>query len=153
MAAIPDRPPLDDVIFPGGVPSRTVRKQREDPQAPVEEKRWDSNPQKRLLNDGREVELFPVGSLAMALDRSVKAIYKWERQRVFPPARYRTRAPARSTIPDKAAAGRRLYSREQIEAAVKAAYQVGLLPRTSPAPKVDWVRFTSLVVRAWKALG
>lgn len=152
MTATPDRPPLDDVIFPGGVPSRTVRTQREDPPPPTEEKRWDANPQKRTVK-GVELELFPVGSLAMALDRSVKAIYKWERLKIFPPARYRTRAPDRSAIPGKAAAGRRLYSREQIQAAVNAAYQVGLLPKKNPAPKIDWVRFTSLVVRSWKALG
>lgn len=147
------RPEIDDVIFPGGHPSRTVQEQRA---APAKEekppKQWDANPQKRMLG-GEEVELFPVGSLALALDRSVKAIYKWERLKIFPKPRYRTAAPATSSIPGKAAAGRRLYTRPQIEAAVKAAYQVGLLPRKNPAPTVDWVRFTSLVVQAWKALG
>ena len=97
--------------------------------------------------------MFPVGALAMALGVSPKAIYKWERLRIMPPSRFRTQAPKQAPIPDKSAAGRRLYTRAQIEAVIEAAHEAGVIMPRRPGTHPDWQLFTSLVVRSWKALG
>lgn len=146
---------LDAVIFPGGAPSRRARAERGAPPAETAaapEPQWDDHPQRKFLR-GEEVEVFPVGALAEAIGVSPKAIYKWERQRILPPARYRTQAPAEGPIPGKAAAGRRLYTRAQIEAVIEAANEAGVSMPRKPGQRPNWKLFTSLVVRSWRALG
>ena len=61
-------------------------------------------------------------------------------------------AQSQPPIPGKVAAGRRLYTRAQIEAVIEAAHEAGV-PRKVKAPPSDWKLFTALVVRSWKALG
>lgn len=72
--------------------------------------------------DGRWLELYGTGALALALRRSRGTVLRWELKGVLPPAQY-----ARPT----AAWGgkRRLYTREQIEALVTAVEEHGLLRR------------------------
>ena len=96
--------------------------------------------------------MFPVGALAAAIGVSPKAIYKWERLRILPPSRYRTQPPKESPIPEKTPAGRRLYTRPQIEAVIEAAHEARV-PFRPKQPRPDWKLFTALVVRSWKALG
>lgn len=154
MSSDPDA--LDAVIFPGGAPSRRARAERgeapPETAATVSEPRWDDHPQQKYLR-GEEVEVFPVSALAEAVGVSPKAIYKWERLRIMPPARYRTQAPAEGPIPGKAPAGRRLYTRAQIEAVIEAAKESGVTMPRRPGQRPNWKLFTTLVVRSWKALG
>ena len=155
MSDARDPDALDAVIFPGGAPSRRARAERGAPavETPaIIESSWDDHPQHKYLR-GEPVEVFTVGALAEALGVSTKAIYKWERQRIMPPSRYRTEAPREGPIPGKTAAGRRLYTRAQIEAVIDAAREAYVsMPRT-PGTRPDWKLFTALVVRSWKALG
>jgi hypothetical protein len=94
-----------------------------------------------------------VGALAAAIGVTPKAIYKWERLRIFPPSRYRSQPPKASPIPDKSAAGRRYYTRAQIEAVIEAAHEACVTMPRRPGTRPDWKLFTALVVRSWKALG
>jgi hypothetical protein len=153
----PQRDPeaLDAVIFPGGAPSRRARAERgaPPPETPaIPEPSWDDHPQIKYLR-GEEREMFPVGALAAALGVTTKAIYKWERLRILPPSRYRTQAPKASPIPEKTPAGRRLYTRAQIEAVIEAAHEAYVSMPRRPGTHPDWKLFTALVVRSWKALG
>ncbi len=147
---------LDAVIFPGGVPSRRALVERgaPPPETPASiELAWDNNPQHRFEKylHGEKVEVFTVGALAEALGVSTKAIYKWERQRVLPPSRYRAPEP-QGKLPGKVPAGRRFYTRAHIEAVVEAAREAHV-PYRPKQPRPDWKLFTALVVRSWKALG
>jgi hypothetical protein len=158
MSATPNDPDaLDAVIFPGGAPSRRARAERGAPAPetlPPPEMSWDDHPQHKFEKylRGEKIEVFTVGALAEALGVSTKAIYKWERQRILPPPRYRTEAPKEGPIPGKAPAGRRLYTRLQIEAVIEAAHEANV-PRRPKRPHPNWKLFTALVVRSWKALG
>lgn len=146
---------LDAVIFPGGQPSRRARAERgaPPPETPaIPEPSWDDHPQLKYLR-GEQVEMFPVGALAAAVGVTSKAVYKWERLRILPPSRFRTQAPGKAPIPGKAAAGRRLYTRAQIEAVIEAADEAGVMMPRKPGSHPDWRLFTTLVVRSWKALG
>ena len=132
-------------MFPGGVPSRTVREQQAEREA-APTNGWDSQP-KIITIKGVDHEFFYVSALAKALGRSTKAVYKWEDNGWLPQSRYRTKAK-QTNLPDKAAAGRRLYTRKQIEAVIDAAKQTDVFEvsrRTTP----DWDRFTQLVAAAW----
>ena len=61
------------------------------------------------LPNGEEIELYYIGALANALGRSTNAIRKWEISGVIPNTCFRDKD------------GRRMYSREQIEAIVRCA--------------------------------
>ena len=142
---------LDKLIFPGGVPSRTTveeekRKAEANEPAPVS---WDSYPIRMTLN-GVEKEFFPIGAMALALGRKPVTIRQWEEFGRIPKCQYRTRPPAAANIPGKKAEGKRLYTRAQIKAVIKAAERAGV---DQPDPrKGDWDLFRDLVFTAWKKL-
>ncbi len=132
-------------LFPGGVPSRTVREQQaEQDAAPTNG--WDSHP-RTITIKGVAHEFFYVSALAKALERSTKTIYLWEANGWLPKSRYRTKAK-HENLPGKAAAGRRLYTRKQIEAVIDAAKQTGVFD-VSRRTHSDWNRFAQLVATAW----
>lgn len=140
----------DAVIFPGGVPSRTVteeRKRKEEIAEP-EPLRWDSNPIVQAFN-GVDREFFSIGALAWALNRQPVTIRLWEDQGRLPKSRYRTRPPQRGTLEGKKLEGRRRYTREQIEAVIEAADLAGV---NDPNRPTDWTLFRDRVVSAWKNL-
>lgn len=135
---------LDDILFPGGKPSKVVMERRK---AQIPEPQvvggWDAHP-KTVMMGGEEREFFRVSALAHALGKSVKTIYAWETQGKIPFARYRS-AVKRDALKDKAAKGDRLYTRYQIEATVAAAKQTGVIS----GKRTNWPRFTALVKDAW----
>lgn len=143
--------PLDKIIFPGGVPSRTVaeeekRKVEASEPAPVS---WDSAPIRKTFN-GVEMEFFPIGALAMALGRKPVTIRQWEDLGRLPKSSFRTMAPRLSSLQGKRAEGRRLYTRRQIVAVIKAAERAGV---NNPDPRTaDWDLFRNLVLAAWHKL-
>jgi hypothetical protein len=142
---------VDAAIFPGGVPSRTVAEERKRKKAEPEyvPPSWDSSPIVKTFK-GHDREFFTIGALAAALGRKPVTIRLWEDQGRLPMSRFRTPAPQRSSIPGKSAEGRRLYTREQVEAVIAAAEKTGV---TDPKNNnVDWVQFRDLVVASWKTL-
>lgn len=88
---------------------------------------WDASPIKRTIR-GKEMEFYAIGALAQALGRSIVSVRLWERKGYIPIAPYR--------LPDhKGGKGKRLYTREIIEATVSEFDQRGLL---SPDTRVQW---------------
>lgn len=63
-------------------------------------------PREYIIN-GKEFELYTIGELADRLDRQRQTLRKWEREGIIPQAQYRSKT------------GRRLYSKEQIQAVVE----------------------------------
>lgn len=74
-----------------------------------------------LLPNGEEIELFYIGELAHALGRTPNTIRKWEIAGVIPDPCFQD--------PN----GRRLYSREQIDAIVSCAERAGIKQGSSIA--------------------
>lgn len=104
---------------------------------------WDARYYTKLVG-GRPTEMFTIGALAQALGRSVITLRAWIRGGHIPPASYRL--PKRGSI-----AGRRLYTRPQIEAVVAVAKEHGILD----TPRVEWSKhltFRADVQRAWDAI-
>lgn len=143
-----DTDPLGD-YYPG-----SKRKRREpDPvveqrkAAVAEIKTWDANPVTKHVIGGKQVELFPVGALAMALgNRPLVTIRLWERKGYIPRAPYRL---SKSIVGGKEYQGRRYYTRALIESAVEEFDKRGLLY----AARINWAAHTDLpiaLVERWK---
>lgn len=71
---------------------------------------------------GVEVELFTIGQVADALNRTPVAIRKWEANRVIPKATF-----SKPGVNQDPRGRRRLYSRPQVEALVRIAQEEGIL--------------------------
>lgn len=115
-----------------------------------EEEGWWSHPKRTALvrrGERVEVDLFTVGNLADALGVRPVTIRKWESEGKLPPPVARTPPPRNEQVPGKQRAGHRLYTRNQIIAAIKAATTYNILSR-----KPDWAGFTAAVVEAWSNL-
>lgn len=109
---------------------------------------WDEKPLCYLVQ-GVETEFFFIGHLAAALGRTPVTVRSWEQKGWLPLSKYRTPAPA-TGIPDKAVAGRRLYTRAMVEIVIAAATQCRVLHDN--ARNADWPSFTSAVLAGWKKL-
>jgi hypothetical protein len=105
---------------------------------------WDVKPRSKHLPDGRELEMFPIGSLAKALGRESVTIRRWIRLGWLPRARYQTPAIAGT----RGNAGRRMWTRTQIEGIVRIAGEEGLL--SDKPPQIQKTNFTRRVFDAWK---
>jgi hypothetical protein len=141
--------PLQDEFYPG-----SKQKRRESPQMrherQVEERRvaredepWDAHPLK-IPYQGRVYEMFRIGSLAKALGRDSVTIRAWIRKGWLPRNSFQT-PPVVGT---RGNAGRRLWTRAQIEGIAQIAREEGLLNERPPRP-VD-TNFTRRVVAAWR---
>jgi hypothetical protein len=120
--------------------------------APPEARAWDRRPITKTVK-GVKREFFLVGALAAALGRSTVTIRAWEAEGIIPKVRWRTKAPVlkrsdRPPLPGKAVTGKRLYSREQIEATVAAARATRVYDLRDVA-SADWHEFARLVHAAW----
>lgn len=109
---------------------------------------WDARPQRKHVTfaDGREADLdmFPVGALAKALQRDSVTIRAWIRKGWLPKAKYRTQP----VVGSRGDAGRRLWSRAQVEGIVRIAREEGLLNRNPP--RIQRTMFTQRVVAEWR---
>jgi len=133
--------------YPSGIkPRRTTAatKARIDPMADD----WDAHPTIKKLK-GVDTEFFTIGNLAAALGNKPVTVRSWERKGWLPLSRFRTPAPSTHPIEGKKPMGKRLYTRAQIEAVVKAARDAGVLDPSVPRP--NWPKFTKQVVDAWKS--
>lgn len=94
---------------------------------------------KIVTDDG--TEFFPIGVLALVLNRKPVTIRLWEKTGVIPSARYR--------FPAKQGLGKqRLYTRHQIESAVRIAYQEGILTETWRP--IGTTKFAERLREAWE---
>lgn len=132
-----------DRYYPG---SRTVRGAARAEAAPVVPD-WYEKPQLKKLN-GHEVEMFTVGALARALNKTVHTIRMYERNGYIPNTPYRL--PSR-VINGQTRKGRRLYTREMITAAVESFQERGLLD----APRIAWRAYPELpreIAEKWRSI-
>jgi hypothetical protein len=152
--SLPSFTDLQDEFYPGSKQrrreSREMRRERQavERAETKENESWDARPWKKhvRLADGRELdlEMFPIRSLAKALGRESVTVRSWIRKGWLPKAKYQTK-PLAGTRGD---AGRRLWTRAQIEGIAAIAREEGLL-KESP-PLMQQTRFTERVVAAWR---
>jgi len=122
-------PPAEE-FFPGSRVSKVEfyasRKAVSAPQKAAE-RRWDRNPRIQAYR-GANVEFFTIGALAEALGKKPVTIRSWITKGWLPPARFRT-----PSIPGtRGNAGRRLWTRGQIETIVSVATKCGVLEEWQP---------------------
>jgi len=107
---------------------------------------WDTNPTKRTLPNGTDVDMFMIGALAAALGRPIITIRTWIKEGYLPSAPYRL--PVKKDINGKDHLGKRLYSRAMIEAAVELFRKFGVLE----VKRIDWSQHRNLsneIAEAW----
>jgi len=140
-----------DKVFGNVVSSiDSVSKWREKKTPLPETKMWDRNPV-IMKRKGVLCEFFTIGALAEALGRQTGTIRAWEDKKIIPLAPFREPAPPTANLPERVAKGRRLYTHQQIEAAIAAAKASGVY-ETSNALSANWPEFTRLVRLAWSTL-
>jgi hypothetical protein len=114
-------------FYPG---SKQKRRDLE-PEPTVEERpEWDVNSYIKVIK-GVSTEMFTIEALCLGLSRPAVTIRLWIRKGYIPEAIYRL--PAR-TVNGKAQKGRRLYTREQVEAVLKVFEAHGIRQNV----RVDW---------------
>lgn len=142
----------DDEYYPG-----SKRKRREAPEARqerVQEERrqaredepWDAHPIEVWIGPTK-YEMFRIGALAKALGRDSVTIRTWQRKGWLPRNSYQTR-PVKGSRGD---AGRRLFTRAQIEGIVQIAKEEGLMEGRARPPKPIDTNFTTRVIAAWRS--
>jgi hypothetical protein len=113
-----------------------------------EEGSWDASPQVKTLPNGSVVELFSAGAFALALGRPLVTVRLWERKGYIPRAPYRLKSVVVNGVKKP---GWRMYSRDIVEATVKAFQARGL----TEAPRIDWNRHTDLsieLMETWRKI-
>ena len=127
------------------------KKKRRDPDPKVSRRKagesngWDSNPVIKTLG-GKETEVFTIGALAQALEKTIVTIRLWERKGYIPRAPYRLRS---KTLKGEKTGGNRVYTRSLIEATIEEFSRRGLLGTA----RVEWNQhedLTDVLVRRWK---
>jgi hypothetical protein len=93
------------------------------------------------MQSGRRYDLYAIGHVAQALERSASTIRRWERDGAIPKASY--------SIKGRDVRGnRRLYSRRQVNLLVEAATVAGLYGKRTPT--VDQiVSFGAFAYNGW----
>ena len=147
---------MQDEYYPGSKQKRResneARQERETTERAEakENEDWDAHPWRKHVKfpsgEHKELELFPVGALAKALHRDSVTIRAWIRKGWLPEARYKTPGMAGT----RGNAGRRLWSRAQIEGIVNIAREEGLLNDSPKPPRIVTTRFTERVMASWK---
>ena len=108
---------------------------------------WDSNPIVKTLG-GKETEVFTIGALALALEKTIVTVRLWERKGYIPRAPYRLRS---KTLGGKKTGGNRVYTRALIESAIEEFNRRGLLG----SARVEWSQhedLTDALVKRWKEI-
>lgn len=108
---------------------------------------WDENPIIKTLG-GKEVEVFTIGALAAALEKSIVSVRLWERKGYIPRAPYRLRS---KTLKGQKTGGNRVYTRALIESTVEEFSRRGLLGTA----RVEWSQhddLTDALVKRWKEI-
>lgn len=134
------------------VPGSKQKRRESNPKADVRRQKalqevaaWDTNPLVKSFQ-GKEVELFTVSSLALALEKEIVTIRLWERKGYIPIAPYRLRS---KTLNGKKVNGNRVYTRALIEITIEEFQKRGLLG----SARVEWGQhhdLTEALVQRWK---
>lgn len=133
-----------DEYYPG-----SKKKRREsNPDVPVRKpvSSWDSEPQLKTLPNGKSIELFSAGAMALALNRPLVTLRLWERKGYIPRAPYRLKSMIVDGVKKP---GWRMYSRAIVEATIESFQSRGLLG----APRVDWNRYPDLSIELMEKWG
>lgn len=133
---------FSDLYYPG---SKKKRAEKKPVKEELPEPTWDSVSYKKWVGN-KEIEFFTIGALAKALHRPLITIRHWMKEGNLPLSPYRL--PTKADKHGKDHAGRRLYTRAMIEAAVDIFTQAGLLH----AKRVNWLAneyVTDAITKAW----
>jgi hypothetical protein len=106
---------------------------------------WESTPQVKTLPNGKVLELFSAGAMALALNRPLVTLRLWERKGYIPRAPYRLKSMMVNGVKKP---GWRMYSKAIVEATIDSFQSRGLLE----APRIDWNRHPDLsfeLVEKW----
>lgn len=106
---------------------------------------WDETSIIKTLG-GQETEVFTIGALAQALEKTIVTIRLWERKGYIPRAPYRLRS---KTLKGQKTGGNRVYTRALIEAAVDEFLKRNLIG----SARVEWNQhedLTEALLRRWK---
>jgi hypothetical protein len=136
-----------DSYYPGS--KRKRRETETKTQVDIVEKTWDARPYVKTLPSGEDVEFFTLGALADALGRPIVTLRDWMKKGHIPNAPYRL--PAKEDKHGDVRKGRRLYSRDMIEATVEIFDKAGLLHLT----KIEWSNHRQVsqdIAEAWDKL-
>lgn len=111
---------------------------------------WDARPSVKTIN-GKDVEFFTIGQLAMALGIKPVTLRTWEQKGWVPFPPYRTRPPQWAGLPNKKQQGRRLWTRAQVAGIVRIAREEGVVGSSWQARRrVDMIRFRDRVVALYE---
>jgi hypothetical protein len=133
-----------DVYYPG-----SKRKRLQPVEKPALDTDWQKDSYKKTLPNGREIEVYTLGSLAKALNRTIPTLRQWMQRGKLPQAPYRL--PAKADKNGKVFEGRRLYSKEMVEVTVNLFLKAGLLD----TDRIDWNihrNLTSRIAEAWETI-
>lgn len=136
-----------DAFYPGSKRKRRDTVAVAKRVAPEESSWEDLGSVKRI--HGVEMEMFSVGALAKAVNKSEKSVRLWTTRGYIPQAPYRM--PSVEGRDGVTRAGRRLYSKEMIEAAVDAFAKRDLLD----SPRIEWKQHPDLtreLVESWREI-
>jgi hypothetical protein len=142
--------PLQDEYYPGSKRLRRESKQSrharlvEEKRQTREEEPWDAHPVEVWIN-GVHYEMFHIGALAKALGRESNTIRAWMRKGWLPHSAYQTPP----VVGSRGDAGRRLWTRAQIEGIMIIALEEGLLG--AKPPRLVETNFTQRVVASWRS--
>ena len=129
------------------------KRKRKEPDPKVSRRRvgesngWDANPIIKTLG-GKETEVFTIGALALALEKTIVTIRLWERKGYIPRAPYRLRS---KTLKGEKTGGNRVYTRALIESTIEEFSRRGLLG----SARVEWNQhdeLTDALVKRWKEI-
>jgi hypothetical protein len=109
---------FSDLDYPGRrkPKNREESSKRKQPEKPV----WDERPV-RYMAGGEIKEFYLISHVAKALDCSVQSIRAWEDKGLLPRSPYRGPRTKKPVAGGRSTKGRRLWTREQVEAIVRIA--------------------------------
>ena len=129
---------LDD-YYPGSKRKRRKPDPNVKPRKVSTPNAWNVDPQVKALPNGKVIELFSAGAMAIALGRPLVTLRLWERKGYIPRAPYRLKSMIVNGVKKP---GWRMYSKAIVEATIESFQSRGLLE----APRVDWNRHHDLSI-------
>jgi hypothetical protein len=129
--------------------SKKKRKTFEVKAEPKEKESWEERSYKKTMPNGKDMDMYTLGSLADALGRPIITIRAWMKAGYLPVSPYRL--PAQVDKHGHTRQGRRLYSRAMIEAAVEVFSSAGIL-ETSRINWVDNRHVATDIAEAWNKI-
>ena len=134
-----------DAYYPGSKRKRKALDVKVKEPRVARDEDWDAHPIVKEINNN-SVELFTVGALAKALNRSFILVRYWNNEGFLPDAPYRM--PSKKDKYGTMRKGNRLYSRAMVEYLVTVFNSSGLME----AKRIDWKNYRHLTIQideAW----